>query len=65
MDGTYYSEKDSYIFNITSFVQQYLDGKIDNPSVELFFPLSAAKNVIFRANGNNPAFKLEFAYTIY
>lgn len=65
MDGTYYKDKDSYIFNITSFVQQYIEGEIDNPSVELFFPLSATKNVIFKANGNNPAFKLEFAYTIY
>lgn len=65
MDGTYNKDKKSYIFNITSFVQEYLEGEIDNPSVELFFPLSAAKNVIFKANGNNPAFKLEFAYTIY
>jgi hypothetical protein len=65
MDGTYKKDKASYVFNITSFVQQYLEGEIDNPSVELFFPLSAVKNVIFKANGNNPAFKLEFAYTIY
>ncbi|MDZ7633673.1 MAG: DUF4270 family protein [Bacteroidales bacterium] len=65
MDGSYYSDKDSYIFNITSFVQQYLEGDIDNPSVELFFPLSAQQNVIFKANGNNPAFRFEFAYTIY
>ncbi len=65
MDGTYYTEKDSYQFNITSFVQQYLDGEIDTPSVELFFPLSAEQNVIFGANGNDPAFRFEFAYTIY
>lgn len=65
MDGTYNKDKDSYIFNITSFVQQYIEGGIDTPSVELFFPLSAVKNVIFKANGNNPAFRLEFAYTIY
>ena len=65
MDGSYYTDKDSYIFNITSFVQQYLEGDIDNPSVELFFPLSAQQNVIFKANGNNPSFRFEFAYTIY
>jgi hypothetical protein len=65
MDGTYYTEKDSYQFNITTFVQQYLDGEIDTPSVELFFPLSAEQNVIFMSNGNVPAFKFEFAYTIY
>lgn len=65
MDGTYYTENDSYIFNVTSFVQQYIEGDIDNPSVELFFPLSATKNVIFKANANNPSIRLEFAYTIY
>ena len=65
MDGTFYNDKDSYIFNITSFVQKYLRGEIDEPSVELFFPLSAVQNVIFKANTNEPAFKLEFAYTLY
>jgi len=65
MDGTYNTDKDSYQFNITTFVQQYLDGEIDTTSVELFFPLSATQNVIFRANGNDPAFRFEFAYTIY
>lgn len=65
LDGTYNKDKKSYIFNITSFVQQYIDEKIDNPSVEFFFPLTAKKNVIFKANGNNPSFRLEFAYTIY
>jgi hypothetical protein len=65
MDGTFYNDKDSYIFNITSFVQKYLRGEIDEPSVELFFPLSAVQNVIFKANTNEPAFKLEFAYTVY
>lgn len=65
MDGTYHNDKDSYIFNITSFVQKYLRGEIDEPSVELFFPLTASQNVIFKANTNMPAFKLEFAFTLY
>jgi len=65
MDGSYYSDKDYYIFNITSFVQQYLEGDIENPSVELFLPLSANQNVIFKANGNDPAIRFEFTYTIY
>lgn len=65
MDGTYYKEQDSYIFNITTFVQNYLDGEIEEPSVEFFFPLTATRNVIFKANANEPAFRLEFAYTIY
>lgn len=65
MDGSYYTDKDYYIFNITSFVQQYLEGDIENPSVELFLPLSADQNVIFKANGNDPAIRFEFTYTIY
>ena len=65
MDGTYYSDNDYYIFNITTFVQKYLDGEIEEPSVELFLPLTSTRNAVFRANANEPAFKLEFAYTIF
>jgi len=65
MDGTYHTNQDSYFFNITTFVQQYLQGEIENPSVELFFPLTATQNVIFKANTNVPAIRFEFAYTIY
>lgn len=65
MDGKYDTVGDYYKFNITTFVQQYLEGEVEYPSVELFFPLSAEKNVIFRANGNDPAIRFEFAYTIY
>ena len=65
LDGTYHTDKDSYIFNISTFVQKYLQGEIDNPSVEMFFPLTATQNVIFKANANVPALKFEFAYTIY
>ena len=65
LDGTYYKEQDCYIFNIASFVQQYIEGKIEYPSVEMFYPSTVDKNVIFKANGNTPKIRLEFAYTIY
>jgi hypothetical protein len=65
LDGTYHSVDDRYVFNIATFVQDYLEGKIDTPSVELFLPLSSEKNVIFKANGNNPSVSFDFAYTIY
>lgn len=65
MDGTYYLDKDYYIFNIASFVQQYLEGKIENPSVEMFYPASVTQNAIFKANGNNPTIRFDFAYTVY
>lgn len=65
MDGTYHTDKDSYFFNITTFVQKYIQGEIDNPSVEIFFPLTATQNIIFKANTNVPAIRFEFAYTVY
>ncbi len=65
MDGTYHKDIDCYVFNIPTFVQKYLEGEIANPSVELYFPLSADQNVIFKANQNNPTVRFEFAYTIY
>jgi hypothetical protein len=65
MDGTYHTVDDRYVFNITTFVQNYLEGKIDTPSVELFLPLTAQQNVIFKANGNEPTITFDFAYTIY
>ncbi len=64
MDGTYHAGQ-GYYFNITTFVQRYLQGIIDNPSVELFFPLTSTQNVIFKANTNVPAIRFEFAYTVY
>jgi len=65
LDGTYYNAKDYYIFNITSFVQQYLDGVIENPSVEMYYPLASDSNVIFKVNANDPTVRFEFVYTIY
>jgi hypothetical protein len=65
LDGTYYNDKDYYIFNITSFVQLYLEGVVANPSVEMYYPLASDSNVIFKANSNDPTVKFEFVYTIY
>ncbi len=65
LDGTYYRLKDYYIFNIPTFIQEYLEGEIDNPSVEMYYPSTFERNAIFRANGNNPTVRLEFSYSIY
>jgi hypothetical protein len=65
LDGTYYNAKDYYIFNITSFVQQYLEGVVENPSVEMYYPLASDSNVIFKVNANDPTVRFEFVYTIY
>lgn len=65
LDGTYYRLKDYYVFNIPTFIQEYLEGEIDNPSVEMYYPSSFERNAIFKANGNNPTVRLEFSYSIY
>jgi hypothetical protein len=65
LDGTYYNAKDYYIFNITSFVQQYLEGVVENPSVEMYYPLASDSNVIFKVNANDPTVRFEFVYTLY
>lgn len=65
MDGTYHKDIDCFVFNIPTFVQKYLEGKIEYPSIELYFPLSADQNVIFKANQNDSTIRFEFAYTIY
>ncbi len=65
LDGTYYNANDYYIFNITSFVQQYLNGVVENPSVEMYYPLASDSNVIFKVNANDPTVRFEFVYTLY
>jgi hypothetical protein len=65
LDGTYYNAKDYYVFNITSFVQQYIEGVVANPSVEMYYPLASDSNVIFKVNANDPSVRFEFVYTLY
>lgn len=65
LDGTYDKLKNYYIFNIPSFVQQYFEGEIDNPSVEMYFPSTLEKNAIFQANSNDTTIRFEFAYTLF
>jgi hypothetical protein len=62
-DGTFNSTKKSYTFNIASFVQEYLEGRIPNPEVEMYFPEGEYRNVILKTNNSSTPVKFEFTYT--
>lgn len=61
--GTYSTTTKSYSFNISSFVQQYLEKKIALPELEMYFPESQYQNVILKANNSHNPVKFEFTYT--
>jgi hypothetical protein len=49
--GFYSADKDIYAFNLASFVQEYLEGRISEPVVEIYLPTNLSKDAIFRVNG--------------
>jgi hypothetical protein len=61
--GTYSTNTKSYSFNISSFAQEYLEGKIPSPELEMYFPEGQFQNVILRANTSSKPVKFEFTYT--
>jgi hypothetical protein len=62
--GGYYSaDKDRYAFNLASFVQEYLEGRISEPVVELYMPVTINRDAIFRVNGATVKPKLELSLT--
>ena len=62
-DGTFSASKKTYSFNIASFVQEYLEGRIDQPFLELYYPEGEIKSVLLKANMGKPAVKFQFGYT--
>jgi hypothetical protein len=62
-DGTFNSTTLTYTFNISSFAQEFIEGKIPSPQVEMYFPDGEFKNVILRTNANTQPVKLDFTYT--
>ena len=60
LDGKFYTLDEQYILNITNFVQDYLEGKISEPNIEVVLPGFTRENIILRANSNNikPRFEL-------
>ena len=64
-DGSYNSTTGKYSFNITSFVQEYLEGKIPDTELEMYFPEGEYRNVILKANGAINTSTFEFVYTTF
>ena len=63
--GTFSTSSLTYSFNIASFVQQYIEGKISEPVIEMYFPTGEYHNVILKANNSYKLVKFEFIYTRY
>jgi hypothetical protein len=62
-DGTLNSTNKKYTFNLAAFVQEYLEGRIPNPELEMYFADGEYRNVILKTSlSSNPA-KFELVYT--
>jgi len=62
-DGTFSTSKKTFSFNIASFVQEYLEGRIAQPVLEMYYPEGEYKNVLLKVNGGKPNVKFQFTYT--
>lgn len=62
-DGRYYSLDDYYIINITAFVQDYLDGLITEPELEVVFNSYDGNHLILWGQGSDNPPRLELVYT--
>lgn len=48
--GNYSADADEYIINMAIFVQEYLEGRISEPVVEIVLPSNAAADLVLKAN---------------
>lgn len=48
--GSYLKDNDHYYFNLASFVQEYLEGRIPDPVIEIYMPQGADIDLILKAN---------------
>ena len=62
-DGTFNSTSHTYSFNLASFAQEYLEGRIADPIIEMYFPEGEYRNVILKANNSHFPVKFNFTYT--
>jgi len=63
--GIYKSDTDSYSFNLAAFVQEYLEGRIPEPVVEIYVPRSVDADLILKANSASVRPRFELAMTKY
>ena len=65
LDGSYSKISNLYELNISNFVQDYIEGEIVDPVVELFLPSLGTRNLILKANrGDDEAVRFELTYTL-
>ncbi|MEZ5012263.1 MAG: DUF4270 family protein [Bacteroidales bacterium] len=62
-DGAYYSLDREFRVNIVNFIQDYIDGVIEEPVFELFLPQDNSDNLILRSDSEDKPVKLEVVYT--
>jgi len=62
-DGSFNSTTNTYSFNLASFAQEYLEGRISDPVIEMYFPEGEYRNVILKANNSHFPVKFNFTYT--
>jgi hypothetical protein len=66
-DGRIDTTKSVYRFNISSYVQSYLEDQTGRlkPEFEILLPIGISNNAILRANNNSVPVKFEFTYSKY
>lgn len=66
LGGNYNKVNDLYQVNIANFVQNYIEGKVSKPVIEIYLPELSTKNLILKANRENSedAVRFELTYTV-
>lgn len=65
LDGSYNKVNNQYKLNIANFVQQYYEGEILEPVIEIYLPELSKENLIIKANREGEEnVKFELTYTV-
>jgi len=62
-DGTFNSSSKTYNFNLAAFVQEYLEGRIPKPELEMYFPDGEYLNSILKTTTSTTPARFEFTFT--
>lgn len=62
-DGTFNTAAKTFSFNLSAFAQEYLEGRITDPVVDMYFPEGEIKNVILKANNSPSPVSFQFVFT--
>jgi hypothetical protein len=61
--GAYNSSTGTYSFNLAAFVQEYLEGSIPKPEVEIVLPDGEYRNTVLKSAGSDSPPKFTLVYT--